>query len=239
MYISRFKTVPIIVFSNGRPDESQLSADRWKILTIGEGILNDVSTTAILDAPANYPFVEPPKFPNLEENFCLRDYLEGGDGMGTNDARGSREEGNGGGGGNNGDGGSGGGRGNNDAGGSGGGGGGGRRYDDAGGSGGRRGGGGGRSNDDAGGSDVHRGCGGGVGGSGCSGSGGGKNDERGSSRGRGDTGVERGGVGGRGDSGKNDRQDKQPVTVPRNNQPIIIHTQGNELITFYYYRQKY
>ena len=58
------------------PDRSALSEDRWKIVRLGFGDFQDMRNDVKLPYPPEIPFKSPPNFPNLNENFNLRDYLE-------------------------------------------------------------------------------------------------------------------------------------------------------------------
>ena len=72
----RLEVKPVVVFANDTPDRRQLSDDRWKICTLGEGELSDLTKDAVVSPSAIFPFEEPPTPPDLSEGFDLREYLE-------------------------------------------------------------------------------------------------------------------------------------------------------------------
>ena len=73
--ISRFRILPIIVFANVYPNCGLLSEDRWRILTLGEGILSNLAKHAVVSPSQQFPFVRPPVWPDLSDKFDLRAYL--------------------------------------------------------------------------------------------------------------------------------------------------------------------
>ena len=73
--IKRFSSPQCVVFSNTPPDRTKLSLDRWHVVTIGEGILQDLSKMSVVSPAAQYPFIEPPQLPSLDDNFDLRKFL--------------------------------------------------------------------------------------------------------------------------------------------------------------------
>ena len=74
--VKRFAIKPVVVFANNFPALRNLSEDRWNIQIIGQGMLSDLSSSAIVSPADEFPFVEPPSPPDLRENFNLRDYLD-------------------------------------------------------------------------------------------------------------------------------------------------------------------
>ena len=73
--IKRFSSPRCVIFSNTAPDRSMLSLDRWHVVTIGEGPLQDLSKASVVSPAAQYPFVQPPTLPTLDEEFDLRKFL--------------------------------------------------------------------------------------------------------------------------------------------------------------------
>ena len=71
----RFDPVKIVVFCNNFPDRTRLSRDRWDILALGEGELNDISKIPIVSPEQEFAFIPPPDVPDLTENFSLRNFL--------------------------------------------------------------------------------------------------------------------------------------------------------------------
>lgn len=72
----RIPQSPVGVFANNFPDFSQLSDDRWEIVVLGEGEFSNVETVGDISPQSSYPFLEPKPFPNFDEEFDLRSYLE-------------------------------------------------------------------------------------------------------------------------------------------------------------------
>lgn len=72
---TRFHPVPVVVFSNDHPDYRKLSRDRWNILTVGEGALQNPSRAPIINPEMEYPFVPPIEPPSLSEEFNLREFV--------------------------------------------------------------------------------------------------------------------------------------------------------------------
>ena len=79
----RFPSCPVLVLANALPDRSKLSADRWNILTLGEGDFGNVSKDPIYCPKQNYPSVAPQVIPILDDNFDLRKFLTAKLGLGT------------------------------------------------------------------------------------------------------------------------------------------------------------
>ena len=71
----RFKPMKVIIFSNFPPDATKLSQDRWDILIVGEGILSNLDSDAIVTPSQQYPFIPPPNECELSTGFDLRQYL--------------------------------------------------------------------------------------------------------------------------------------------------------------------
>lgn len=71
----RFNPVPVLVLANAHPDYAKLSFDRWVVLTMGAGALENVSKTAIINPRAEFPFVEPAESPLLTEDFDVRGFV--------------------------------------------------------------------------------------------------------------------------------------------------------------------
>ena len=70
----RFSSMKVAVFSNSFPSNSNLSEDRWTIVTLDE---NTASSNLSTISPSNaFPFSHPPALPDLSENFDLRTFLE-------------------------------------------------------------------------------------------------------------------------------------------------------------------
>jgi len=60
---ANLKTPKVLVMSNSLPNFEQLSQDRWELIN-----LNNEDTTPTFNPSVLYPFVQPPSFPDLEEN---------------------------------------------------------------------------------------------------------------------------------------------------------------------------
>ena len=72
----RFEVVPIVVFSNAEPDLGQLSMDRWRVLTVGEGILGNMAMDVTISPEEDFPYVDPvAQTPDLTDSYDLRNYL--------------------------------------------------------------------------------------------------------------------------------------------------------------------
>ena len=52
----RLEVKPVVVFANDTPDRRQLSDDRWKICTLGEGELSDLTKDAVVSPSAIFSF---------------------------------------------------------------------------------------------------------------------------------------------------------------------------------------
>ena len=73
----RFHPVPVVVFANMMPDTQKLSRDRWDILTIGSGLLQNSSATyASQDVKLMIAPSPPTPSPKLFEDFDLKTYLK-------------------------------------------------------------------------------------------------------------------------------------------------------------------
>ena len=70
-----FNPLPVVVFANAYPDMTKLSMDRWLVHTLGEGLFMDVSKNAVIVPSVQYPFVEPPPYPDLSEDFDLEQFV--------------------------------------------------------------------------------------------------------------------------------------------------------------------
>jgi hypothetical protein len=73
--VKRFPWKPVAVFANYLPDINKLSADRWDIISLGEGEFSDLSKTPLYTTAHDYPYVSPPKIPILDDDFNLFDFL--------------------------------------------------------------------------------------------------------------------------------------------------------------------
>lgn len=73
--VRRFKPFRTVVFSNFYPDRSKLSADRWDILVMGQGLLTDTSKTAIIDSRHTVPCPPRAALPDLSGIVNLSRYL--------------------------------------------------------------------------------------------------------------------------------------------------------------------
>ena len=74
--VRRFEIVPVVVFANFFPNVSRLSQDRWQILTIGEGELDNSNKTPLISPAEEFPFLRPPAMPDLSDDFSLRAFLD-------------------------------------------------------------------------------------------------------------------------------------------------------------------
>ena len=74
--IIRFNVLPVAVFANFYPNRTLLSQDRWKIVTLEEGILVDLNKSTIVSPCLQFPFVCPTKLPNLSDIFSRRAFME-------------------------------------------------------------------------------------------------------------------------------------------------------------------
>lgn len=72
---TRFNPVPVVVLSNDYPDFGKLSRDRWHVLTVGEGILQNPSRVPIINPRMENEFKTPVKPPCLTEDFNLREFV--------------------------------------------------------------------------------------------------------------------------------------------------------------------
>lgn len=75
-HAKRFNILPIVVFSNFYPTQNLLSADRWHIVTLGEGELTDLSKDLVISPSLRLPFLRPPQMPDLSEEFDLKGFLQ-------------------------------------------------------------------------------------------------------------------------------------------------------------------
>lgn len=73
--ILRFDPLPVIVLANDHPNYQMLSADRWVVLSVGVGVLENQSRVAIVDPSMEYPYVPPVEPPVLSEDFNLRKFV--------------------------------------------------------------------------------------------------------------------------------------------------------------------
>ena len=71
----RFTPMKVVVFANFLPQVNALSQDRWDILTVGEGVLADMTQDSIVDPSTEYPYVPPPADCDLSEDFDLEQFL--------------------------------------------------------------------------------------------------------------------------------------------------------------------
>ena len=71
----RFKPMKLVVFSNFYPDRSKLSQDRWDVLTVGEGPLENLDEDSVITPSQQHPFIEPPPDCDLSCSFNLRQFL--------------------------------------------------------------------------------------------------------------------------------------------------------------------
>lgn len=73
----RFPLNPVVVFSNSQPNTNKLSIDRWVVKTLGEGEFSELNKNAVINPCTQFPFIPPTSFPNLDDNFCLYDFITG------------------------------------------------------------------------------------------------------------------------------------------------------------------
>lgn len=73
--IHRFDPRPVVVLANCRPDMTQLTRDRWNIVTLGEGEYKNLEKLPVYNPGEDFPFVKPPPVPILDEDFNLREFL--------------------------------------------------------------------------------------------------------------------------------------------------------------------
>ena len=92
--VCRIPVVPVVVFANCYPNLGLLSQDRWNILKMGEGPLSDLSANPVISPESVAPFVEPPHFPDLTDDFSLKEYLCTGLGIDRNCLNGDLTNGN-------------------------------------------------------------------------------------------------------------------------------------------------
>ena len=69
--------IPVVVFANYYPRRDSLSEDRWQVVTLGDepGNIFISQTEAVVSAEIEFPFVQPPQVPILDERFDLKQYL--------------------------------------------------------------------------------------------------------------------------------------------------------------------
>lgn len=73
--IRRFKPLSILILANFFPKMNMLSADRWDILVMKEGLLANTSRDAVINPQHQYPFVRPLKLPDLSGHIGLHQIL--------------------------------------------------------------------------------------------------------------------------------------------------------------------
>lgn len=71
----RFNPLRVIVFSNDHPDYGKLSADRWDVLSVGTGVLENQSRMGVVNPQREFPFILPIEPPVLSEDFNLREFV--------------------------------------------------------------------------------------------------------------------------------------------------------------------
>lgn len=71
----RFTPFPVVVFANQQPDFEKLSRDRWSVVALGEGNMQNLDKVPIVDPAQQFAFVAPPSPPDLSENFNVREFI--------------------------------------------------------------------------------------------------------------------------------------------------------------------
>ena len=67
--VKRFAIKPVVVFANNFPVLRNLSEDRCNRQIIGQGMLSDLSSSAIVSSADEFPFAEPPSLSDLRKKF--------------------------------------------------------------------------------------------------------------------------------------------------------------------------
>ena len=70
----RFRRRPVIVFANDYPLQQKLSADRWIIVTLGEGEYSNVDSVASVSPLIHFPAKPPKPLPNLDDDFNVKEH---------------------------------------------------------------------------------------------------------------------------------------------------------------------
>ena len=74
--ILQFHQLTVLVLANCEPDMTQLSRDRWNVVTLGEGDYSNMEKLPVLNARDDFPYVKPPPLPVIDENFDLRSFIQ-------------------------------------------------------------------------------------------------------------------------------------------------------------------